>query len=274
MPKLATKGHFVFIIYSLAIISYLAVGIYLYTSLTTHQTTHKYATLIGLGFGALFHAILLYPNIVTLYGLNFNIFNAISLIALFFLGFFVVFSLYRPILSLGLLAIPVAMIGVSLGYFGRAGYEPLMGISTLLEWHILLSFASYCVLLMGCIQAIILKLQIRELKRQTIHRFWVAKLPPLQSMESLLFDMILLGFVILSLALCLGFLATYDILAQHIAHKLFFSVLSWFVFGWLIVGHYKYGWQTRKATNMTIGGFALLAVGFIGSKAVLELILK
>lgn len=263
-----------FIIYSLAVISYLVVGVYLYTSLTTSRPTHKAMSLFGLATGAIFHAILLYPNIVTCYGLNFNIFNAISLTALFFLLFFVLFSLYRPILSLGLLAVPVAVTGLTLGFFGRAGYEPLTGIGFLLETHILLSFASYCVLLMGCVQAIILKLQIRELKHQTIHRFWVAKLPPLQSMESLLFDMILLGFVLLSIALSFGFLATYDVLAQHIAHKLFFSVLSWFTFGWLIFGHYKYGWQTRRATNMTIGGFVLLAIGFIGSKAVLELILS
>lgn len=260
--------------YGLAMFSYLAISIYLYTSLTTHRQTHKYTVLLGLGFGAICHALLLYPNIVTRYGLNFNLFNAISLITLFFLGFFILFSLYRPILSLGLLASPVAMLGISLGYFGKAGYEPLVGISRLLELHIILSFAAYCVLLMGAVQAIMLKLQIRELKHQTIHRFWVAKLPPLQSMESLLFDMILLGFVILSIALCLGFLATYDILAQHIAHKLFFSVLSWFVFGWLIFGHYQYGWQSRRAANMTIGGFILLAIGFIGSKAVLELILN
>lgn len=262
-----------FIIYSLAMLSYLVVGVYLYTALTAHRPIHKYGTLILLSIGAICHALLLYPNIATQYGLNFNLFNAISLTGLFFLGFFILFSLYRPILSLGLLASPVAMLGLSLGYFGRAGYEPLVGISQLLELHIVLSFAAYCVLLMGAVQAIMLKLQIRELKHQTIHRFWVAKLPPLQSMESLLFDMILLGFVILSIALCLGFMATYDILAQHIAHKLFFSVLSWLVFGWLIFGHYRYGWQSRRAANMTIGGFILLAIGFIGSKAVLELIL-
>lgn len=265
-----------FILYSLAAIIYSVVGIHLYRSLISHTQINKYATLIALLVAMILHSCLLYPNIVTRYGLNFNIFNAISLTALFFLLFFVLFSLYRPILSLGILAAPTALVGLSAGYFGKAAYQPLplSGIGTLLEIHIILSFAAYCVLLMACVQAIILKLQIRELKHITHQRFWVSKLPPLQSMENLLFDMILLGFVLLSAALSLGAVATYNILEQHIAHKVVFSVLSWLVFGGLIWGHYKQGWQGKRAANMTIYGFILLATGFIGTKAVLELILK
>lgn len=263
-----------FVIYSLAVISYLVVGVYLYTSLTTSRPTHKAMSLIGLITGAVFHAILLYPNIVTRYGLNFNIFNAISLTALFFLLFFVLFSLYRPILSLGVLAVPTAIIGMSFGQFGQTPYQPLSNTNTGLQAHILLSFGAYCVLLMACVQAILLKLQIRELKRHTQQRFWVSKLPNLQSMESLLFDMILMGFVLLSIALSLGFMATYDVMEQHVAHKLFFSVLSWVVFGVFLIGHYKQGWRGNRACNFTIYGFVLLAMGFLGSKTVLELILS
>ncbi len=262
-----------FIVYSLAMVCYIAVGFYLYVSLTSHQAIKKTPSIIALSLGMILHAILLYPNIVTHYGLNFNLFNAISLTGLFFLLFFTAFSLYRPVFSLGVLAVPTALIGMTAGYFGKAAYKPLLGISPLLEIHIILSFAAYCVLLMACVQAIILKLQIRELKHQTIHRFWVSKLPALQTMQSLLFDMILLGFVLLSIALGLGLISTYDIIAQHIAHKLVFSMLSWVVFGGLIIGHYKQGWNGQRAANMTIYGFILLAVGFIGSKAVLELIL-
>lgn len=262
-----------FVVYSLCALIYLSVSAYLCISLTRPTPLKKIPILIALGLALIFHAIALYPNLMTDYGLNFNIFNSISLTGVFFLAFFLLFSLYRPILILGLLAAPTAFIALTLGYFGQVAYQPIDNITPLLSVHIILSFAAYCVLLMSAIQAIIFRLQIRELKHQTIHRFWVNKLPPLQSMESLLFDMILLGFVLLSFALCVGFLVTYDIIAQHIAHKLFFSALSWCVFGWLIFGHYKYGWGGKRASNMTIYGFLLLLVGFVGSKAVLELVL-
>lgn len=263
-----------FIMYAVAAFVYIAVSVYLYLALINRRPIHKIFGVAALLFAMLLHGYLLYPNIVTHYGLNFNLFNTLSLTTLFFLGFFILFSLYRPILSLGLLAAPTAFVGLSAGYFGRAAYKPLAQIQPLLEIHIVISLAAYCVLLMACIQAIILKLQIRELKHTSRHRFWVSRLPPLQSMESLLFDMLLLGFVLLSVALVLGVISTYDILMQNIAHKTIFSALSWLIFGWLIVGHYRYGWQGMRAANMTIYGFILLAIGFIGTKVVLELILQ
>lgn len=262
-----------FTAYVLASLLYVGVGIHLYISLTRDRSIHKPISLLALIIAMLLHAWLLYPAILTQGGLNFNIFNAISLTGLFFLGFFVLFGSYRPILSLGVLAVPAALISLTVGYFGNAAYQPIANIGLGLSLHIFLSFAAYCVLLMSAVQAVILKLQIRELKHRTIHRFWVNKLPALQSMESLLFDMILAGFVLLSIALGLGVVTTYDIMAQHIAHKMVFSLLSWLVFGWLIFGHYRYGWHGNRAANVTLYGFCLLAIGFIGSKAVLELVL-
>lgn len=219
------------------------------------------------------HLFTLYPSIVTLYGLNFNIFNTLSLISLFFIVFFTIFCLYRPILSLGTLAAPLALMGLSVGFFGKAPYRPLTNISLGLEIHIILSLAAYCALLMAAIQAITLRLQIRELKHRTAHRFWVAQLPSLQSMEDVLFDMILMGFVLLTAALSLGFVYVHDIFAQHITHKTVFSIISWLVFGGLLIGHWRLGWRGQRAANMTIYGFILLALGFVGSKIVLELIL-
>lgn len=262
------------ILYVLSTLIYASVGLHLYHALLREQPIKKALTLCALTLGIILHGILLAPQIITLYGLNFNLFNALSLTGLFCAMFFVIFGLYRPILSLGVLAVPTAIIGMSFGQFGQAPYQPLTHLSFALETHILLSFGAYCVLLMACVQAILLKLQIRELKHKTHERFWVSKLPNLQSMESLLFDMILMGFVILSVALGLGFISTHDILEQHIAHKLFFSVLSWLIFGVFIVGHYRFGWRGNRACNFTIYGFVLLALGFLGSKTVLELILS
>lgn len=259
-----------FVIASLA---YIAVILYLGWALTTNRTIHKIATMSVLLVGMLAHAILLYPDIVTLYGLNFNLFNALSLTSLFFLFFYILFSLYRPIISLGILAAPTALAGVVVGHLGRAPYQPLTDISFGLEAHILLSFAAYCVLLMAAVQALFVRLQIRELKHKTIHRFWVNKLPSLQSMESLLFDMILVGFVLLSIALGIGFIYVQDLMAQHIAHKTMFSVLSWLLFGLLLLRNWRGGLRGKRAANLTIYAFILLAIGFVGSKLVLELLL-
>ena len=257
----------------IASMAYILVSIYLGWALATDRPIHKWGTLGVLLIGMLAHAMLLYPYIVTLYGLNFNLFNTLSLTSLFFLLFYGLFCLYRPIVSLGILAAPTAFIGITIGYLGRAPYQPLTNVSIGLEAHIILSLAAYCVLLMAAVQALFLRLQIRELKQSTIHRFWVNKLPSLQSMEALLFDMIMVGFVLLSIALGLGFIYVQDMMAQHIAHKTVFSVLSWLLFGVLLVGNWRAGWRGKQAANITIYAFILLAVGFVGSKFVLELLL-
>ena len=257
----------------LAAMAYLLVSIYIGWALIQDKPIHKGTSLSLLFVGMLAHAALLYPHIVTLYGLNFNLFNIISLISLFFLFFYVMFSLYRPIVSLGILAAPSALVGMLIGYVGRAPYRPITDISMGLEAHILLSLAAYCVLLMAAVQALFLRQQIRELKHQSILRFWVNKLPSLQSMESLLFDMLLVGFVLLSIALGIGFIYVEDLMAQHLAHKTIFSLLSWLLFGALLIGNWRAGWRGKRAANMTIYAFILLAIGFVGSKFVLEMLL-
>ena len=115
--------------------------------------------------------------------------------------------------------------------------------------------------------------QNRELKKKQKKRIWVNFLPAYQAMESLLFDMLITGFTLLTVALGFGFFTIDNFFAQHLAHKTAFSIVSWFVYGSLLIGHYKFGWRGQKAIRFTLIGFFLLAVGFIGSKFVLEMIL-
>ncbi|MFW2176714.1 MULTISPECIES: cytochrome C assembly family protein [unclassified Moraxella] len=262
-----------FLLLVMALVCYGLTALYLIWALSQKKSIHKGWVLGQLGVGLLAHVGLLYPQIFTQYGLNFNVFNVLSLTSLFMLLFYWGFCLYRPILPLGILATPLALAGVVLGYTGNAPYQPLSHISPLLQSHILLSLAAYSVLFMSAVQAVMLRLQIKELKRQTIHRIWVDKLPSLQSMETLLFDMIMVGFVLLSFALASGLMDTQDLLGQHLVHKTVFSVLSWLVFGALLIGHWRSGWRGIKASNMTLYGVILLAVAFVGTKFVLEIVL-
>ena len=143
--------HFAFLLASMA---YILVSIHIGWALAQDKPIHKSLSLGLLLIGMAAHAALLYPYVVTLYGLNFNLFNIISLTSLFFLFFYLLFCLYRPILSLGILAAPTALIGMTIGYVGRAPYQPLTDVSIGLEIHIILSLAAYCVLLMAAGQAL------------------------------------------------------------------------------------------------------------------------
>ena len=92
-------------------------------------------------------------------------------------------------------------------------------------------------------------------------------------MESLLFQMIAIGFAILSLALLSGVLFLEDIFAQHLVHKTVLSLAAWLVFAVLLWGRFRFGWRGRTAIRWTLGGFAVLLLAYFGSKFVLELVL-
>lgn len=237
---------------------------------------HRTVSISLLVVGMLCHALTLYPFMLSDTGnINFNLLNVISLTTLVMLGFSLLFSSYRPVIVLNVLAAPIAAMGLLVGYLNTqpANLTNLTELSLSMELHIVLSIVAYSVFFMAATQAILLHLQYRELKHHTQHRVWVKLLPPLETMESLLFDMILVGFCLLSVALALGFVGVTDLLAQHLAHKTVFSLLAWLLFAWLLYDKHKHGWRGKRAANITLWGFGLLAIGFIGTKFVLEWVL-
>jgi ABC-type uncharacterized transport system permease subunit len=266
-----TQMQFVMLMLTLAL--YVGVFWHLLLYLWKKQPPRYGISLSLLCIGACLHAFLLFPNFITATGIDFNLFNILSLTSWLMLTLTLIFSTYRPVLALNIFAIPVATFGVIAGSLWHAPYLPLSQMGHGLEWHIVLSLAAYCVLFMAATQAVLLHVQNRELKHKSLHRIWVSVLPPLQTMESLLFDLLLVGFGLLTVALPLGLLSVDNLIAQHLVHKTFFSLLSWLIFGILLFGRWRMGWRGQRAIKFTLWGFGLLLVGFIGSKFVLEILL-
>ena len=104
----------------------------------------------------------------------------------------------------------------------------------------------------------------------------MAALPPLLTLESLLFRLIGLGFALLTLTLGTGMLNSEEIFgrALNFNHKTIFAVLSWFIFAALLAGRHFYGWRGRTALRWTLAGFAALLLAYVGSRFVLEVILE
>ena len=98
-------------------------------------------------------------------------------------------------------------------------------------------------------------------------------LPPVQTMEILLFELIWAGEILLTLSLVSGFLFFDDLFAQHLVHKVAFSLVAWFVYVILLWGRHSRGWRGNKAIRWTWGGFIAILLGYIGSKVVMEFIL-
>jgi ABC-type uncharacterized transport system permease subunit len=62
--------------------------------------------------------------------------------------------------------------------------------------------------------------------------------------------------------------------AMKFDHKTVFAVVSWFIFAALLAGRYFYGWRGRTALRWTLAGFVALLLAYVGSRFVLEVILR
>ena len=256
----------------LALVAYTTGFWYSFIHLVSKKEPNRWFIGIILTIGLLLHGYVLHNDMLTANGVNYDVFNLVSFTSGLMLGLSVLYSTYRPVSALNLLGTPVAATGLILGFAFSQPNQYSVAHSLGLDVHIILSLSAYAVLLMATIQAVMMWFQNQELKNKQ-KRLWVNLLPPLQVMESLLFDMLLTGFIMLTAALGIGFCVVDSFLQQHLAHKTVFSIISWFVYGSLLIGHFRFGWRGQKAIRFTIAGFLFLAVGFIGSKFVLEMIL-
>lgn len=103
----------------------------------------------------------------------------------------------------------------------------------------------------------------------------LAKLPPLLTMERLLFMLIGLGFALLTLTLATG-MALSEALFGHALrfnHETLFAVVAWVVFGVLLAGRFLYGWRGRVAMRWALLGFLMVILAGVGSRFVMEVVL-
>ena len=224
--------------------------------------------------GLLCHGWSTYPLVVTSSGVNLSFFIAASLIFLFVAGLgFISLLRKQDVDNLLLLLLPIAALTVACSFLLGATYTPRSDISLGIAAHILLSILASGMLTLAALQAVLLDLLMRQLKHRQTHGL-IDRLPPLQTMETLLFRMLWAGFILLSMALVLGALFIEDLFAQHLAHKTSLSIAAWLIFAVLLWGIHQRGWRGKKAVRGTFIGLLVLMVGFFGSKLVLEILLS
>ena len=227
-----------------------------------------------LGLAAvLIHGLILYPAILTGSGLNLGIFYAASLVAMTTSLLLLLASFIEPVENLGIPVFVVAALCIGLTMIFPDPHIVTNAASWQLDSHILASLLAYSILGLAVLQALLLAIQDSHLRNRTPGGF-IRSLPPLQTMESLLFQMIATGFTLLTLALVTGVLFLEDIFAQHLVHKTVLSIIAWVVFAILLWGRWRFGWRGRVAIRWTIGGFIFLMLAYFGSKFVLELIIN
>lgn len=208
------------------------------------------------------HAFLLFRWIDVSTGQNLTFFNALSQVFWLATVFVWIMAIKRPLVNLGIVVYPLSGISILLVLIFSGSYIVNTKADPKTLLHILLSFLAMSILIIAAIQSVFLAWLNNALKNKHTNLI-TQSLPPLQIMESLLFQLITLGFFILTAVILSGisfFSKTYPIdLWQHMV----FAIIAWLIFGILIIGRIFFGWRGKIAIRWTLIGVVLLLITYL-----------
>jgi ABC-type uncharacterized transport system permease subunit len=186
-----------------------------------------------------------------------------------------------PVRALRAIVLPLAAVAVLLPLPFPGAELGARATAPLFVPHLVVGTLAYGVLALAALHALLMATADRALHsgssdaRGPLSRL-VDDLPPLLALERMLFRLIAVGFLFLTLTAVSGILFSEEVVGRALRfdHKTLFTLISWLVFGLLLLGRWRYGWRGRTALRLTFGGFGLLMLAYVGSRFVLEVILS
>ena len=234
-------------------------------------------------FILLIHGIQLHDSVFTPQGFVFGFAQDLSLVAWVGLAFYWFQSWFLPISSLRWLVLLFAMICSALpAIFSGTLISPTAVSDPWFKGHFIVATISVGLLSLAAMHAMLMSVQDRALHRQLAIipnsriALWLEDLPPLMTMESLLFNLLYVGFALLSLTVFSGLLFSQALFGKPLVfdHKTIFALISWFLFAGLIVARWRVGLRGRSAVRWVLSAYTALLLAYVGSRFVLEVILQ
>ncbi|NVD05673.1 inner membrane protein YpjD [Vibrio sp. JPW-9-11-11] len=239
-----------------------------------HQTGIRVKTvLVSAALALAFHAWLLSDLILGSSGQNLSILNVASLIS-FIISLVMSTAMLKtrlwfllPVVYSFAAINLVAAVVLPSTFITHLEQDPKLLI------HISFALFSYSTLTIGALYALQLAWLDHKLKAKKAMAI-NPNLPPLLMVERQLFNIILIGTLLLTGTLLTGFVFVQDMFAQGKAHKAILSFVAWIAYSVLLWGHYQKGWRGRKVTWFAVAGATLLTLAYFGSRFVREIILR
>lgn len=162
-----------------------------------------------------------------------------------------------------------------------AGYHDSLMDYDFESVHMILALLTSGIFVSVLVLVLLIHFQVRRLHSMNAQKLagnnsFLDCLPSLLSLEKILFQLLTIGFVFLTILIVSGMLFAEQLWHQRLflSHKIVFTLLAWAVFGVLLFGRYVWGWRGQKAINMTIFGFTLLFLSYVGTHFILDVVLE
>jgi ABC-type uncharacterized transport system permease subunit len=221
------------------------------------------------------HAVVIARSIVAPGELDLSFVNALSLVAGLAVLVAWVSGALRILPGVATMILPVAALCALLPALSGTHHRVPYAEAPWAAAHISVALIAYALFVVAALQAVVL-----TGIEQRLHRGALAsggqETPPLLTLERYLFRLIAIGFVLLTVALVSGVVFSEALFGRpaSLTHKVVLTVAGWATFALLLYGRWRHGWRGRTALKWILGGTLLLVLGYLGSKFVLEVLLR
>jgi ABC-type uncharacterized transport system permease subunit len=271
----------IILLYALATLSYAGLAFHFWRTRWSGSALPGIVTWerIGILVALALHSVLLYEELFLTQELRFGFAFALSAMLWLTVLIYWAESLFLRLEGIQALVLGLAALCVPLPALFPGLVTPPAARSIAFRLHTVLAVLAYGLFTMAALHALLMTVLERRLHghaRAGSLGGALSALPPLLSMEIVLFRLIAVGFVLLTLTLATGIVYSETIFGQAMKfnHKTVFAIVSWLIFAALLAGRYFYGWRGRVALRWTLAGFLTLLLAYVGSRFVMEVVLQ
>ncbi len=207
-------------------------------------------------------------------GMHFGFASALAMMSWLALAVYWIESLSTRLEGLQSLGLPLAALCAVLPVLFPAPPLAVDASSAVFRAHFIIAMLAYSLFTLAALHALLMAAAEKRLHQGRLSRA-LAALPPLLTMEALLFRLIGIAFLLLTATLISGVFFSEALFgkAMQLSHKTVFAMISWLLFAVLLFGRHVWGWRGRKALRWTLAGFSTLLLAYVGSMFVSQVIL-
>lgn len=196
--------------------------------------------------------------------------ESLSFFSLTIVAAFIYFERRYKVAILGSFASPVALLAI---LASSALPDEIKQISPILRsnwfWvHALMAFISYAAFTITFTTSVMYLIQQYFLKKKHFGALF-RKLPSLETMDDISYRCLTIGFPLLTVAIISGAIWSEQTLGNYwnwSDPKEVWSLITWLIYASLLHGRLTTGWRGKRAAMLSIAGFLVLLITFIGMK--------
>jgi len=264
------------VLYLITFLSYGVLAVLFWRAQLSGQSETVNRNLLGhaIAVPLALHGWLLYQNLFIFDSLNIGLVYSVSLILWLTVVVYWLARLFYPLASLQTLFLPIAAVAAVLPAFFPEVHRLAQPNVWAFNAHVLAAMLAYSLFTIAAFHAGLMSLVEKRLHHAMIPTV-LKNLPPLMTMEKILFRIITVGWALLTVTLLSGIIFSEEIFgrAWQLNHKNLFGLISWVIYSTLLLGHILKGWRGKVAVRWTMGGFTFLILAYLGTEFVLEVIL-